>query len=272
MKELVAWKSDRKDFTNSLNNISKTSMKINMNKNIIRNAIAILGLCAVATLPARADITYSIQDVGTFTDYEDFNTSDTFAGTGFVGIYPNSPGPGPAFAHLLGLENYDGVFSETEMQVDISALAGATITSAILSYNLLNGGDGSEGVTATSYTTTGSLGFNQTPPNNLGSTTFTSTGLSANSVDVTALLQAAINANQNWFGLYLTPNGPGDNYQWTYTYSGFEANPDSAGMLLTVKVGAVEAVPEPTTMIAGALLLLPFGAGTMRLLRKGRAA
>ena len=31
-------------------------------------------------------------------------------------------------------------------------------------------------------------------------------------------------------------------------------------------------VPEPTTMIAGALLLLPFGASTLRMLRKSRAA
>ena len=31
-------------------------------------------------------------------------------------------------------------------------------------------------------------------------------------------------------------------------------------------------VPEPTTMIAGALLLLPFGASTLRFLRKNRAA
>jgi len=33
-----------------------------------------------------------------------------------------------------------------------------------------------------------------------------------------------------------------------------------------------EVVPEPTTMIAGALLLLPFGASTLRILRKSRAA
>ncbi len=31
-------------------------------------------------------------------------------------------------------------------------------------------------------------------------------------------------------------------------------------------------VPEPTTMIAGALLLLPFGASALRILRKGRKA
>jgi hypothetical protein len=34
----------------------------------------------------------------------------------------------------------------------------------------------------------------------------------------------------------------------------------------------VSAVPEPTTMIAGALLLLPFGASTLRILRKKRTA
>jgi hypothetical protein len=32
------------------------------------------------------------------------------------------------------------------------------------------------------------------------------------------------------------------------------------------------AVPEPTTIIAGALLLLPFGASTVRILRKNRTA
>jgi hypothetical protein len=31
-------------------------------------------------------------------------------------------------------------------------------------------------------------------------------------------------------------------------------------------------VPEPTTMIAGALLLLPFGASTLRILRKRQMA
>jgi hypothetical protein len=34
----------------------------------------------------------------------------------------------------------------------------------------------------------------------------------------------------------------------------------------------VTAVPEPTTMIAGALLLLPFGASTLRMLRKRQVA
>ncbi len=74
-----------------------------------------------------ASITYTITDAGTFTNYEDTNTADTFTGTGFVGIYPTFATDvgtsGPAFAHLLGLENYNGIYSETELQVGLSALA-----------------------------------------------------------------------------------------------------------------------------------------------------
>jgi hypothetical protein len=36
--------------------------------------------------------------------------------------------------------------------------------------------------------------------------------------------------------------------------------------------GSLAVVPEPTTMIAGALLLLPFGASALRMLRKNRTA
>jgi len=42
---------------------------------------------------------------------------------------------------------------------------------------------------------------------------------------------------------------------------------DSTGLSATIS-----SVPEPTTMVAGALLLLPFGASTLRILRKSRAA
>jgi len=37
-------------------------------------------------------------------------------------------------------------------------------------------------------------------------------------------------------------------------------------------IDTTAAVPEPTTMLAGTLLLLPFGASTIRVLRKNRAA
>jgi len=38
-----------------------------------------------------------------------------------------------------------------------------------------------------------------------------------------------------------------------------------------MKSGTLTAVPEPSTMIAGALLLLPIGASTLRMLRKRQA-
>jgi hypothetical protein len=37
---------------------------------------------------------------------------------------------------------------------------------------------------------------------------------------------------------------------------------------VTLNTGLGTAVPEPSTMIAGAMLLLPFGSGAVRLLRK----
>jgi hypothetical protein len=60
-------------------------------------------------------------------------------------------------------------------------------------------------------------------------------------------------------------NGPG-NYSLDGNIGG-NFNPVSHGGLATLT-----AVPEPTTMIAGALLLLPFGASTLRMLRKHRPA
>jgi len=54
-------------------------------------------------------------------------------------------------------------------------------------------------------------------------------------------------------------------------YTIYTAVNDSGGAN-TYYIDSVVAVPEPTTMIAGALLLLPFGASTLRILRKNRKA
>lgn len=47
---------------------------------------------------------------------------------------------------------------------------------------------------------------------------------------------------------------------------------NDAGDSITYQIDSVVTVPEPTTMIAGALLLLPFGADTLRILRRNRTA
>jgi hypothetical protein len=46
----------------------------------------------------------------------------------------------------------------------------------------------------------------------------------------------------------------------------------NGNVLQDVTYNIISDVPEPTTMIAGALLLLPFGASTIRILRKNRTA
>jgi hypothetical protein len=58
-------------------------------------------------------------------------------------------------------------------------------------------------------------------------------------------------------------------------YAGYLLIPDPQnqhGLYSQEMLYNVTPVPEPTTMIAGALLLLPFGASTLRVLRRNRAA
>jgi hypothetical protein len=58
----------------------------------------------------------------------------------------------------------------------------------------------------------------------------------------------------------------------THYVIAFEDGTDMDFNDFVVEVSGVAPVPEPTTMIAGALLLLPFGASTLRILRRKRVA
>ena len=78
---------------------------------------------------------------------------------------------------------------------------------------------------------------------------------------------------ENWFGAketwsYVTETAQNGGLfdASKYVDPGFAGGTQSATFWSTV------VVPEPTTMIAGALLLLPFGASALRILRKNRAA
>jgi len=74
---------------------------------------------------------------------------------------------------------------------------------------------------------------------------------------------AAITQENTWLGEVHTDN-----------YSGFLLIPDPEqqwGFPAQEVFYNVTPVPEPTTLIAGALLLLPFGASTVRFLRKNSA-
>jgi hypothetical protein len=76
---------------------------------------------------------------------------------------------------------------------------------------------------------------------------------------------ASITEDANGIATY-TPAG--------FTSPGYQINPSSPGTPAGYQNSYefISAVPEPTTMIAGALLLLPFGASALRTIRKKQAA
>ena len=84
------------------------------------------------------------------------------------------------------------------------------------------------------------------------------------------------NSTLYWYNTYVTaltgPLGPthavytGNILESTIAGNGSQSGGSQEFLLLGTPI------PEPTTMIAGALLLLPFGASTLRILRRGRAA
>jgi len=58
----------------------------------------------------------------------------------------------------------------------------------------------------------------------------------------------------------------GSGYLWMTEWNGSFTDPGA------LEVADLSAVPEPTTLLAGAMMLLPFGASTLRFLRKNRTA
>ena len=62
---------------------------------------------------------------------------------------------------------------------------------------------------------------------------------------------------------FTSPNAPG--------YATFSMNDDDIVWTSPPSIPAPEPVPEPTTVLAGAMMLLPFGVGAVRAIRKSRA-
>jgi hypothetical protein len=222
----------------------------------LKRAALLTGAILLAGRAYALTDTIDLPDIGTFPGLEDYNLTDAFSGNGFVGIYPSPPAPnapGPAFGHVFGLEHYVSIYSETELQADIGALAGDAITSAYLDFTIVDGGGDPESVDVTEFVdSSGNLGFNAKPPSDLGEVIGTGIFEGPNSIDVTSLVQNAVGSGKDYLGLYLTPQGPSSaSGLWTYTYAGDGANADSAAVSLVINYTSVKAaVPDSGSTLA----------------------
>jgi len=86
-------------------------------------------------------------------------------------------------------------------------------------------------------------------------------------VNVTGLSYSGV--NQDLQSLATLAGGDGSlNLSFQFTSGGMLTDLTDGGTYGTSYSGSIAAVPEPTTLIAGALLLLPFGVSTLWIVRK----
>lgn len=192
-------------------------------------------------------ITYSLQDLMGTDPYTVAATGKTYAGTGYVGMYNDN-----TFAHLLGLE---GSYSRTNSEVNISSLAGKVVTSATLTFTILENYSSEGALTITGYNANGTLGYAfNAPAAQYGAVTAALANTAMQSFNVTSLLTSALAQHEDWLGMQLTNSGSS---RWTYSGNGYSL--DRAMMRLNVTF-ADAAVPEPTSLALLALGLIGFAA------------
>jgi hypothetical protein len=212
---------------------------------------------AIGSAAHAAVVVYELPFIGTWDGYTTDDTSLTFSNTGYVGMYADG---GSEFAALFGLETSN--FSRTHAQVGIGGLTGASISSAILSFDILDGNEtGQQSVQVTGYSGTGALGYQWDAPGvNYGDDIF-NVAPGSNALDITSLLAASVGAGDDWFNLHL--QGLLDDINlWTYAGDGYSDDRANVRLTVTYEAGQSNAVPAPAPL--GLLLVGLAGVGVLR--------
>ena len=251
----MAWTSSHK---------SLSAMGQKQKENMKKLQIAIMAVGLAGAMSASASITYS--------------------GTGLNGLnYVGAPGDAqyvaasgsiPAYAALYTADGSTAANADSPT-VFVRPPTGTTLSTLSGSYDLLSSGPGSGNVQPYWALWVGTASTYKAVLYSLGGTPLTSSstmhafypdfsaslgtwGDTLSQFDAITIGGVALgDMTVYWVGLEIGDGGP--------------AAPASAN-IESITVSGVSAVPEPTTMIAGALLLLPFGASTLRILRKKQTA
>lgn len=92
-----------------------------------------------------------------------------------------------------------------------------------------------------------------------------------NNVDLSALISPLLTQLETDSGHTLTElQADGGSMYNVYAMNMYNITPNGNGSVAQPQLYQAQSVPEPSTIVAGALLLLPFGVSTLRILRKSK--
>jgi hypothetical protein len=227
--------------------------------NMKKLQLAILAASLAGAMSASASITYSGTDLSGL-NYSGVPSTDA--------QYVAASGSTPAYAALYTADASTASTADSPA-VFVRPPTGTTLSTLSGSYDLLSSAPGPGNVQPYWALWVGTASTYKAVLYSLGGTPLTSSStMHAFSPDFSASLGTWGDTLSQFDAITIGGVALGD---MTVYWVGLEIGEGGSGAA-SANIESITVVPEPTTMIAGALLLLPFGASTVRLLRKNRTA